>query len=194
MAEKKELDASKEYENYLRRVCEQRRLDWEARDRERVAASRAAKQAQKNRDFLCRKRLGPPNPLSREYRRDIKPLRSKPLARRIAISEGNPPPKRRKSKRITTPRAARPLSFSLNKLYEDNGWFCCGYCKKAAENRASFDDHLKSKTHKSSVLLQLVPEDCRCSCGKVFNDKTHAHRHSEVCPKVSKNVLKDFHL
>lgn len=150
----------------------------------RDTAILASKQRREN-DFITRRKAGPPNPLDRHYRKDVRPLISKPASRKSQALDG-----KRSAKpvrvRHTAPQhsATPPKPFTPNKFYFADGWYCCGYCNIANKTRRAYGEHERGKKHKQNLLLSKYqfPLDLICRCrNKSFDNKLHFFRHAHAC-------------
>eukprot|EP00171_Calliarthron_tuberculosum_P005849 IDg5849t1 len=142
-----------------------------------LAASRAES------TFRLATRKSGPHPLDRDYRRDIRPLRSKPQSRRSRKSEGKKAPRRpnKRPKEAAPPLGDKPSSFIDNKIYIKDGWHYCGYCSVLTSSRINFFEHESSAKHKRSLLLVNVPRRLLLSLRK--------RRTSPMIPLNPKDIL-----
>ena len=128
---------------------------------------------------------------NRSFRREIRPLRSKPPSRKILRALDEPSSRVRDSSDQSKYRGEKPVVFTPNKIYEEENWFCCGYCSVATINNKQFVEHKNSAKHQLKVELSTFRDFSECLCGKIFKtaNKVHKYRHIKSCD-IGKSLLK----
>ena len=117
---------------------------------------------EKDRKEAQKKKALPPV-LDRAFKKNIRPLRSKP-----------DPKKRDKA---SASRGPRPSELQRKKAYIENGWHCCGLYKVAT---------ISADRNTRKVALEALDGPDKCGCGKTFNNRLHAKRHIDKCKKNEK--------
>lgn len=128
------------------------------------------------------------DPTARNFKRDIRPLTSKPPSRNALKRLGEPSSRVRST---NTPRGDKPSNFKSNEIYKEDGWSCCGYCSIATINEKQFTEHKHSAKHQLKVSLSTFRDVDECLCGKLFKttNKVHKYRHVSSCD-LGKKLLK----
>ncbi len=104
------------------------------------------------REILSRRRaasqrsVSKSEPLSCNLRRDIWPLRSKSLPRKV-LKNLKKPALRRKGNKDAPPVGAKPESIMPNTTYIENGWQVCAFCSIWTASRMELAEHEISALH-----------------------------------------------
>lgn len=151
----------------------------------RTNGSAAAARKRREAEFVSRRKAGPPDPLDRNYRKDVRPLISKPATRSSQALDGKRPAKPIRTRHTVSQQSSSPPKpFTANKIYFADGWYCCGYCNIANKSRRAYGEHERGKKHKKNLLLSKYqfPADLICRCRKnPFDNKLHFYRHATAC-------------
>jgi hypothetical protein len=70
--------------------------------------------------------------------------------------------------------------------------YFCGKCDYTCSKKSSFDKHLLTKKHNTTIYNKLQQHDYSCECGKTYSYRASLYNHKRKCEKVAKNVPKSF--
>ena len=129
----------------------------------------------------------------RSYRVANRYLRSIPQSRKVAKSLGNPSSRVRNLNKVV--RGPKPVfdDSNVDRLYEKDGWHCCGHCSQIFRTAKELVSHVQSRQHQLlKISHQLPPRLEVCPCGKNLQNSPslHKYRHLKQCDK-GKSLLKD---
>ena len=95
------------------------------------------------------------DPLSRKFRRDIRPLRSKPLPRKVQKAIGKPVSQKKKNK-DARPVGVKPEYIMQNTTYVENGWHVRGFYGIWTASRVNFAEHeIRQQVSRFSALQKV---------------------------------------
>ena len=129
-------------------------------------------------------------PVDRSFRRDIRPLRSKPASRKLLRALEQPSSRVRSLWEGSKSRGDKPNSFKLNKIYEEHSCLCSGYCSVTTINARQFTEHKNSAKHQLKIELSSFRNVDDCLCGKLFETANEVYKYRKVksC-KIGKGLL-----
>ena len=81
-------------------------------------------------------------------------------------------------------------TITTKKLQKVAHEFFCEKCDYGCSKKSSFDKHLLTKKHNTTISDKILQHGFTCECGKEYKHRTSLYHHKRICEKVAKNVPK----